>query len=207
MFLTKWFFGIFPKKTKKSITNQKLKASFKDINEQRAVSRDQLYIAIRESMASAGVLSSSYKFKVLSVDSANQTFVVMVDLSCEPGRAPPRTSQFEAAMVQRARSVHGLFITGVYWRVSEVSLPGRTPMPAHAPVKPATGVGQAVEAQEVDAFHRALRAAAVPPPAKPASEPATAAKSGFKDVPFDLDDEPHARRHPVLSATQYGDLN
>ena len=40
--------------------------------------REQLYEAIREAMTKAGVLSASYKFKVLSFDQLSKDFLVLI---------------------------------------------------------------------------------------------------------------------------------
>jgi hypothetical protein len=51
--------------------------------------REMLYAVVREAMVRAGVLSSTYKFKVLSLDPRGRQFMVMVDLATAP-RATPR---------------------------------------------------------------------------------------------------------------------
>jgi hypothetical protein len=43
-------------------------------------SRKLLYAEVRESMTRAGILSSSYKFKVLSLDSRSDQYLIMMDL-------------------------------------------------------------------------------------------------------------------------------
>ena len=44
---------------------------------ERMMRRELLYAVVRESMVRAGVLSSSYKFKVLSLDPRGQQFLVI----------------------------------------------------------------------------------------------------------------------------------
>src|SRR5687767_10939492 len=46
---------------------------------ERMARRELLYTVVRESMTKAGVLSSGYKFKVLSLDARGRQFLVMVD--------------------------------------------------------------------------------------------------------------------------------
>ena len=47
----------------------------------RAARRELLYAVVREAMVRAGLLSASYKFKVLSLDSEGRQFLIMVDLA------------------------------------------------------------------------------------------------------------------------------
>jgi hypothetical protein len=44
----------------------------------RHARREQLYVVIRDAMTRAGVLSASYKFKVLSLDQPGENFMVML---------------------------------------------------------------------------------------------------------------------------------
>ena len=49
------------------------------LRQQRAGRREQLFALVRENMIRMGVLSSHYKFKVLTLDPAGEQFIVMVD--------------------------------------------------------------------------------------------------------------------------------
>ena len=49
--------------------------------QERMERRELLYAVVRDAMVRAGVLSSSYKFKVLSLDTHGRQFLVMVDLA------------------------------------------------------------------------------------------------------------------------------
>ena len=49
------------------------------LRQQRAVRREQLFALVRENMIRMGVLSSHYKFKVLTLDPGGEQFIVMVD--------------------------------------------------------------------------------------------------------------------------------
>ena len=82
----------------------------------RMARRELLYSVVRESMARAGVLSASYKFKVLSLDAAGRQFLVMVDLASSERAGPELLSDIEAVITQRAKSRHDLLVSGVYWR-------------------------------------------------------------------------------------------
>lgn len=83
---------------------------------ERTARRELLYSVVRESMAGAGVLSTSYKFKVLSLDSAGRQFLVMVDLASSDRLEGELLSEIEQVIAQRAKTRHGLVVSAVYWR-------------------------------------------------------------------------------------------
>ncbi len=83
----------------------------------RHARREQLYVAIRESMTRAGMLSASYKFKVLSLDQNGNQFLVMMDVAQELGASAAKLSQTEEALVHTAKAVYAITVTAVYWRV------------------------------------------------------------------------------------------
>ena len=90
--------------------------------EERMARRDMLFNVVREAMISAGILSSSYKFKVLAFDKRGMQFLVMVDLTENPssdsGDSFNQLSDIEIAIAQRAKSLHGISVKAVYWRRS-----------------------------------------------------------------------------------------
>jgi hypothetical protein len=86
---------------------------------ERMAQRELLYSVVRDSMVSAGVLSSSYKFKVLSLDSRGRQFMVMVDLAADYGGNTLQLSEIEALIAQSAKSRHEIVVTAVYWRRNE----------------------------------------------------------------------------------------
>ncbi|HET8744559.1 MAG TPA: hypothetical protein VFM98_03065 [Ramlibacter sp.] len=86
---------------------------------ERLAHREQLYAVVREAMVRAGVLSSSYKFKVLSLDPNGRQFMVMMDVAPGALSDTRRTTEVEAAIMQSARARHQIQVTGVYWRASE----------------------------------------------------------------------------------------
>ena len=115
---------------------------------ERMARRELLYSVVRESMARAGVLSSSYKFKVLSLDTAGRQFLVMVDLASSERLEADLLVDIEAVIAQRARTRHELTVSAVYWRRSDqVGIGVQKPaaasharaagMPATAPSQPA----------------------------------------------------------------------
>src|SRR6478735_1056779 len=86
---------------------------------ERMARRELLYTVVREAMVRAGVLSSSYKFKVLSLDPRGRQFLVMVDLSQGAGNDTTRLAEIEALIAQAAKSRHDILVSAVYWRSIE----------------------------------------------------------------------------------------
>ena len=87
--------------------------------QERNARREQLYAVVREAMVRAGVLSSSYKFKVLSLDAQGRQFLVMVDLAQGAIGDTSRTAQIETLVAQSARAKYDIQVTAVYWRTTE----------------------------------------------------------------------------------------
>ncbi len=86
---------------------------------QRMARREQVFQLVRESMVRAGVLTSGYKFKVLSIDQRGTTFVVMMDLAAEFGGQTDRLAEIEALIAQSAKHRYNLMVQAVYWRFNE----------------------------------------------------------------------------------------
>ncbi len=98
-------------------------------------------------MVRAGVLSASYKFKVLSLDQRGRQFLVMMDLAREYGGETVRLSEIEALIAQTAKTRYDILVTAVYWRINDhvaVGIPqkGVAPQGAALPV-PAAPVAAA----------------------------------------------------------------
>jgi hypothetical protein len=196
---------------------------------ERMARRELLYGVVREAMVRAGVLSSSYKFKVLSLDGRGRQFLLMVDLAREHGGETSRLAEIEALIAQSAKSRFDILVTAVYWRTNEhvaVGLPGTRatpsrPMPLDSqpaaldsvpPVAAEKPVARfdPIEADEVAAFKRALAAGlarAAPSSARSFDGAGVHGPqsytllTGYEDT--EMPDEPRA---PALSGTQYGDL-
>ena len=189
---------------------------------ERMEQRDMLYIVVRDSMVRAGVLSSSYKFKVLSLDQRGRQFLVMMDLAREYGDDAVRLSEIEALMAQTAKARYDILVSAVYWRINDhvavgvplrksaAAAPVARPIPVVVPAgtptdlqKPAPRY-EPIAADEVAAFKRALAGAPQP------SLPGKPMQSGPRVAPANADaTEPAERdsRPQELSNTQYGDLN
>lgn len=101
--------------------------------QERMARRELLYSVVRDAMVHAGVLSSSYKFKVLSLDPRGRQFLVMVDLSAGAATDTARLAEIEALVAQQARARFDILVTAVYWRSIEhvaVGEPAVRPVPS-----------------------------------------------------------------------------
>ncbi len=92
---------------------------------QRMAHRDQLFGVIRESMLNSGVLSSGFRFKVLSLDGRGEEFLVMMDLPEGAAGDIAGLGHVERAIVDTALTRHGIVVKAVYWReYRDISRPG-----------------------------------------------------------------------------------
>ncbi len=184
---------------------------------ERLERREMLYAVVREAMIKAGVLSSSYKFKVLSLDSRGRQYLIMMDLAKQHAGETGRLAEIEGLIAQYARHRHDIAVTAVYWRINEHVSAGlsRSPMPSSAAVPPVVNAPPTAKSKpayeplhpdEVAAFKQALSSV---PVVSALSAPGEIVHSGrrnpapqpeFSDT--ELDDRPSP-----LSGTQYGDLN
>jgi hypothetical protein len=107
--------------------------------------REWLYSVVREAMLHAGVLTASYKFKVLALDERGRQFLVMVDLAPQLGGDTGQLSKIETQIVQTAKTRYDLVITSVYWRTNEHVAVGLPPRPSSglSPVFAAEAASQA----------------------------------------------------------------
>ena len=117
---------------------------------ERMERRELLYTVVRHAMVRAGVLSASYKFKVLSLDQRGRQFLVMMDLAREFGGETVRLSEIEALIAQTAKARYDILVTAVYWRINDhvaVGIPqkGIAPLGASLPAASAA-VGVPVRA-------------------------------------------------------------
>jgi hypothetical protein len=87
--------------------------------QERMERRELLYAVVREAMVRAGVLSSSYKFKVLSLDQRGRQFLVMVDLAQGATGDTRRLAEIEAMVAQSAKARYDILVSAVYWRANE----------------------------------------------------------------------------------------
>jgi hypothetical protein len=87
--------------------------------QERMARRELLYAVVREAMVRAGVLSSTYKFKVLSLDARGRQFLVMVDLAVSAGSDTARLAEIEVMVAQSAKTRYDILVTAVYWRLND----------------------------------------------------------------------------------------
>lgn len=93
---------------------------------ERLERREQLYTVVRDAMTRAGVLSASYKFKVLSLDPRGKQYLIMMDLSQQAAGETGRLAEIESVIAQSAKSRHDILVTAVYWRLNEHVTAGLT---------------------------------------------------------------------------------
>lgn len=182
---------------------------------ERLERRELLYGVVRDCMNAAGVLSSAYKFKVLSLDSGGRKYLIMMDLPREHMAEPSRFAEIEGAIARSAKERYEILVTAVYWRVNEMVTAGaqpqaeeappvEAPMPAN-PVAPPARYAPIQDA-EVQAFKRAVAAAASGAAAARRGE---VLHSGRRNpqAPQDFSNtEPYEGTSP-LGPSQFGGLN
>ncbi len=188
---------------------------------ERLERRELLYSVVREAMITAGVLSSSYKFKVLSLDSHGRQYLIMMDLARQYAGETDRLAEIEGLIAQHAKNQYDILVTAVYWRVSEHVTAGLTRPVTAAPMATSKADGsrahggpdatpkpgyEPLRPEEVAAFKQALASVPTNPTL---SEPGEIVRSGRRNpapMPAFEDTELEDRPSP-LSGTQYGDLN
>lgn len=163
--------------------------------ELRQASRDKLYQAVREGLNGAGILSSSYKFKVLAIEEDNPTYIILIDMGSTGARQSTKSLQdLEAMIAQGAKRQYGIKVKSVFWRYLDISqiksqAPARLSAAAPAP-KPQRAFARHVAAEvpvEASNITRGLR------------------KSSYYED-FGDTQAVDLRPMPALSPTQYGDL-
>jgi hypothetical protein len=172
--------------------------------QERLERREVLYAVVREAMVRAGVLSSSYKFKVLSLDQRGRQFLVMVDLAEGAASDTRRLSEIEAMVAQSAKARYDILVSAVYWRAHEHVAIGD---PAHftsqkplisqpAPLEPTNSRPAPLEA--------AVRGERALASVNHGKEPRNhTLLTGFEDTEM-VSADPDVTEH--LSGTQYGAL-
>ena len=197
----------------------------------RHARREQLYLAIRECMTRAGVLSPSYKFKVLSLDHQGDQFLVMMDVAPGLGGQAEKLTEIETLLVSTATSRFSIYVTSVYWRTDNrpvavnavnfgVSQPAaqESELRAFSAAKksfenaaktPGTKRHDPIHDDEPIAFKQVLVAASAQHAAP--SDGTGKNRSGLRSFTlitgFEDTEMPESSAAPALSATQYGELN
>lgn len=199
---------------------------------ERLERREQLYNVVRESLTGAGILSASYKFKVLSLDSRGRQYLIMMDVARGYAIESGRMAEIEGLIAHNAKARHDILVTSVYWRINEHVSAGLTRTagtvmpppptfgePSPLAVSPAmaseAGVKdidstvpryEPLQADEMAAFKQALESVATPTGAVPQGEMIRSGRRNPAPRPAYEDTEIDDRASP-LSGTQYGDLN
>jgi hypothetical protein len=146
---------------------------------ERAAQRELIYPIVRESMVRAGILSTRYKFKLLSVGAKSREYMVLVDIPPEFMTDMERLNEIEALITKAAQARHELVVSGTYWRSSAAFSPLLNS--ADLPRKP---IARTAAAEQDATEQRPLR-------------------TGFEKTEiFDPDEVPA----PALSPSQHGEL-
>ena len=189
---------------------------------ERLERRELLYGVVRESMTAAGVLSSTYKFKVLSLDASGRQYLIMMDLPREHLADPGHFADIEGAIARSAKERYDILVTAVYWRINDLVTAGAGPAHAvqRAPnaqsaevekeLTPITAVAvpspyAPIQDEEVLAFKRAVSAAASGAQAAPRGELVHSGRRNPEPMPDFSDTEPFDPSAP-LGPSQFGGL-
>ena len=190
-----------------------------DTKEHRHTRREQLYSVIRDAMMCSGVLSSRYRFKVLSLDPRGNTFLVMMDLSQQENTQNQIPHDLEKKVMLQAMTRFDIAVSSVYWRFGVAAFE----TPPHAEFQKTVEFGdpadensgafhvyKTIELDELAAFRNArLSDAGKGSPVLTSSakktKPATLKKS--RQVDFEDTEIMNDIPSPRLRASQYGELN
>jgi hypothetical protein len=174
----------------------------------RMEQRELLYAVVRECMTKSGILSSSYKFKVLSLDSRGKDYLVMVDLPPANMAHPHRLVDIEGLIARHAKALHDILVTAVYWRVNDQVSTEVSPQEAllDATSNALVAVEPPTRQQHVEAFKQSFAANEMnhaPTVARSAVNFVSTQQASTTDFADTEIEEPHS----PMSRTQYGDLN
>ena len=175
---------------------------------ERLERREMLYAIVRECMTQAGVLSSQYKFKVLSLDSKGREYLVMVDLPRDTPNESGHLAEIERQIARNAKSRHDIVVTAVYWRVAEqVAVDVAAVVdPAHQATTASAPRYEPLQADEVAAFKKALASSPSAQVPAPVGELVRSGRRNPAPMPVFAETE-IGEGHSPLSGTQYGELN
>lgn len=191
----------------------------KETKEHRHARREQLYSVIRDAMMRSGVLSSRYRFKVLSLDQRGNTFLVMMDLSQQEGTQIQIPPDVERNVMLQAMARFDIAVSSVYWRFG-VAVFDKPPQAEFQKTvefddspdeKSGTfHVYKTIEPDELAAFRKARLSDAdekSPVSTSPAKKPRPAVRKKSRQVDFEDTEIMNDISLPGLSATQHGELN
>ena len=108
---------------------------------ERNAKRELLFQVVREAMVRVGVLSSAFKFKVLSLDQRGRSFLVMIELAAEFSGEVEKLAEIETMIAQTAKHRFEIIVQAVYWRyfnAAQIAASASAPAPLlgamHAPI-------------------------------------------------------------------------
>jgi hypothetical protein len=176
---------------------------------ERVERRELLYGVVRDAMTRAGVLSASYKFKVLSLDSRGGSYLIMTDLSSRASIDAERMAEIESLIAQNAKSRHEIMVAAVYWRLSDHVTAGlSSKFSPQASASTATAQADGVDLTEMLAFKSAFAAVAGVAPLSASGEVLKSKRRNPNPEPqFENTEMLDADERAPLGATQYGALN
>lgn len=129
-----------------------------NLDERMAFRREMLFDSVKATMESRGILSASYRFKVVRADKRAHSFVVMVDLSTdfmESEQGQQKSLAALGALIRKnALARYGLGVPAVYWRVNE-ELKGLDPQRAEATATSDNISAEAMRASNLRRYERA----------------------------------------------------
>ena len=179
---------------------------------ERLERREQLYAVVRDAMVRAGVLSASYKFKVLALDQRGHQFLVMMDLAREYGGQTARLNDIEGLIAQTAKTRHGVAVAAVYWRINDHIVaamahkglaPGGAGLPAPLPAQtPAALAVRSADAEAGAGAGAGAEAEALPMQPGAAGLAQTQSSSALPDPSFDATGRLVAPRFDPIEADE-----
>lgn len=191
----------------------------REVRLQRRSNRDQLFALVRSALAGVALPAKTYKFKVMALDAAGSSFIVMIDLAGPPDGAGPALKAVEDLICSTAAVGQDLQVQGVYWRFDTPAIAPSAPPAMGADAAqgaqgtmaqrmPSGSVLDQIGVDEMLAF-RAAQARGREQLAKKKVSAAPSAPASEKDMGFSetrqLEDKPKNDPSP-LSPTQFGDL-
>jgi hypothetical protein len=138
-----------------------------NLDERMEFRREMLFEAIKVTMQAHGILSASYKFRVVRSDRRGHQYLVLVDLSTDflhnrEGRRE-QLAALGAALAKNAAARYDILVSGVYWQVNgqlrgfEAGRPeaSRGEGDSEAPPSPPRRRHERATAEEMAAFEEA----------------------------------------------------
>ncbi len=182
-----------------------------DRKAERSEHREQLYAVVREAMTRAGVLSTSFKFKVLSLDSRGSNFLIMMDLVSSAAEESSRLAEIEALVMHNAKVRHNLIVAAMYWRLSDYVTTGLQSRVANGQAARAADQenvrNQAVAVEEMLAFKKAFAGVSSAGPLSASGEVMRSGRRSQQPMVRESGGDPDDVRASPLGPTQYGELN